>query len=419
MALEFGSSKGKRGLERNYENFDLVNSLLVEIDLPHNSHLQSMCIKSVQLKKLDLSLLPRLVQLTLCGVSLLRVCLPRNAEMTKLELRDSYIKYLDFTNGVMIRDLILHNVSATPNSHSNGQGKFLVGTMPVEIELPCSPHLEDLTIHKTWFQKIDLSPIKNLRKLDLRHVRIPILNLPQNTELIQLYVWESSLPHLNLQNGLMLRDLSLQFVPSTTKTEYKEENEDEEEENKLHVEIKLPLSSQLQRLSIGKACLQSLDLSPIINLCTLILHDVTVSKIDLSHNTELSELTVSSFALHMYANDFKYSELDLDLNGQQVPLETSDMIKLDLSPNKKLESLTLVGIALISSPDVRQAKRVYLQDVQMDIDHWREFADGLLSVHEKCRVILKNINDNNIVVDKLKTAGHSIDTPDKFWVDPN
>ena len=598
LALSFASSNAKRGKQRwtsNDDTIDLGNLWLVDIKLPHNSHLQTLCIQNAHLQELDLSIVPTLHQLKLDGVSLHEIHLPRNSELTKLALCRSCIKHVDFTYGVKLHDLSLNNVFATPHSQINPKGRFKVGTLPMGIRLPHSPYLEELTIRKACIQTLDLSQVKNLRKLDLQYVRIPILNLPQNAKLTELHVLESCIPCLNLENGLMLRVVNLHFVLSKTETkytedsedgeeenklpmteseytedsedgeeenklsvteteytedsedgeeenklpmteseytedsedgeeenklqmteseytedsedgeeenklpmteseytedsedgeeenklqmteseytedsedgeeenklpmteseytedsedgeeenklpmteseytedsedgeeenklpmtesEYTEDSEDGEEENKLPVKIKLPLSSHLQCLSIGNACLKTLDLSPVNNMCKLIIHGVTFSKIDLSHNTELSELTVFHSALGML-DDFV---MDYLFCGQQVALEPSEMMELDLSHNTKLERIYLNGITLISSPDVRQARTVKLQDVQMDLDHWRDFADTLLSLRRECEVFLKNINDNNIVVDILKDAGFSTDNPDEFWVYPH
>ena len=93
-------------------------------------------------------------------------------------------------------------------------------------------------------------------------------------------------------------------------------------------------------------------------------------------------------------------------------------MNLDLSLNKKLVNLKLTKITLASSPEVRKARTVQLDDVQMNIEHWRDFVDSLLSVHGKCEVMLDKVNDNNIVTDNLKRAGYWIDNTENFSVYP-
>ena len=362
----------------------------------------------------------------------------KKEEYTTLYVGDSSMRYIDVANAAMLHDIHLsfeyfkNRFSVNIEDRDNDNDQVL--PIAEEISLPHSPYLRILTIQRAYLQQLDLSPVPNLRKLtlltvtmsemnldlspvkdlgvlELSDVSLSTLDLDCNTKLTKLHMSNVCiLNRLNLAHGSMLEDVKLEFMPSKVKRRCSEDHEDDDKEEQMQAEIKFPRSSNLQSLSIRNANIQTSDLSFFCNLTKLKLNGVYVSRLDLSNNAELTQLIVHRFARSNY--EFYLSHV------KQVYPQKNDMMKLDISQIKKLESLALSGIELTSSPDVRQASTVTLHDVQMDIEHWKEFADSLLSMRGECEVRLTKINDNNSVIDTLKRAGYSIENSKLFWVYP-
>ena len=366
----------------------------VEFNLPHSTHLHSLTMRA-RLQELNLSSVTNLRFLNLQDVTVPEIHLPKNIQLTELQISQSCIRHLNLANGVLLHSLQLNNVSTTQNSKLTGQDHGEAMSSAVEINLPYSHLLEDLSINETCLKYLDMSPVDNLRVLQLCDVSLPLLNLPPATDLTELYVQQSCIPYLNLENGLSLLDVHLGFSPSILETNLTDEHEEKQEEQ-LQVEIKLPYSSQIQRLYISFAVLQTLDLSRSTTLYELSLHNVSISQIDLSQNTELTKLS-------LYCNAIPH----VDIFKSGVGEDTSKT-KLDVSQNKKLVSIDLTNISLASSPDLQQASTVKLSDVKMEYEEWMKLADSFLSIQQECKVILNDINDKNIVAHKLKMAGYPI-----------
>ena len=379
--------------------------LPADIHLLHSPQIHQLTIENAKLENLNLSAVTNLYSLSLENVSVSEIDFQHNTKLSIVRVVNSRMRNVNIANAVKLCDL---NLGIDP---STGKVRY------------------DLTRHNNTHQTYEHAIVPPLREIPLPQENLSELDLSQNKERSSFHVRNSYQQFMNFANAAMLRDVNLSFEFFEEEVsgicEYQKSDVDDA------VYICLPHAPYIQTLTIRRTESETLDLSPVTNLRKLRLVEVTVTELDLTKNIELTELDVTncgisrtSISKSIKLKDVAFQFLSSKGKGtrtdsQQVPLEQSKIMKLDLSHNKKLKFLKLDGITLISSPDVRQARRVNLQDVQMDLDHWRDFADTLLSVRGECEVILKNINDNNLVVDKLKEAGFSTDKSDKFWIYPH
>ena len=260
VIFDFESSKENIVRSGKKTNEDR-NTLRVEINLPHSSHLQSLSITSAQMDQLDLSVVPNLRQLDLSNVTVSEIDLTSNNQIIKLGVSECCIKYMNLANGSKLSDLRLYKVSAPQQAELTVQDKYMDEALPlaVEIKLPNSPHLRKLEIIEAVMQTLDLSPVTNLRTLYLSKITMPTLDLPGNSQLTKVDVMFYTIRQFNLVNAEMLTEVNLHWPRTPDCTE----KHGDKKEKELLQEIKLPKTSCLQYLSIRNARLKTLDLSPV------------------------------------------------------------------------------------------------------------------------------------------------------------
>ena len=246
--------------------------LPVEIHLLQSPKIQHLTVKNAKLENLNLSSVTNLSSLILENVSVSEMDFQHNTKLSMVNVEYSCMQSVNIANPVRLYDL---NLGADP---STGKVRYRYY----------------LTRHSETHQRYGHHMVPSLHEITLPEEKMSELDLYQNKERSILHVGNSYKQFINFANAAMLRDLNLCFESLEEKYSYTYHASDRDEVKSFAVDICLPHTPHIHKLTIRKTKCENLDLSPVTNLRKLCLIEVTVMELDLTNNRELTKLDVTN-----------------------------------------------------------------------------------------------------------------------------
>ena len=263
------------------------------------------------------------------------------ASLTELDLsHNPELKYLNCKKSNLVSLDISNNPKLETVDCSENQLK----------ELDCSqnPLLTELRCDHNELEQLNVNNAEKLSLLDCSANRLTRLDVSGLTELKDLFCIGNDLSELDVSRNTLLRKLSLSGSRLT--------------------ELDLSRNRELTRLTcVNAGRMPVLDLDNNPELESLILTDVGVKKLELSHNTKITEAHLECPELTQ-VHFAKYTPV------RYLNIDSPKLQELDLSGITKLVSLTIAKSALTSLDVSKNAKLISLicnssQLTTLDVSH--------------------------------------------------
>ncbi len=262
LQADYGRFISMKGIEyfKNLEALEVRSSVLIELDLSHNSNLRELRFKINQgecrLKKLNVS----------------------HTDLEELEIPSSELEELQ-VSGSRLEKL---NVLST-----NGALKSL--------DVRYCEDLETLVVYDCAFPSLDLRYCPRLTSLLISNAPIATIDLSQNNRLFYLTITQTAISRIDLSKNPEIFDLNLSGnnLSSVNLSHLKKLNSLILTSNPLK-EIDIRDLEELTLLSIAETLISSLNTDNNTNLSILECRNSNISSLDLTTNTKLQTLHCSN-----------------------------------------------------------------------------------------------------------------------------
>lgn len=258
-----------KGIEyfKNLKALEIRSSVLMALDLSHNSNLRELRFEINQeqchLKRLNVS-----------HTNLEELQLP-SSELEELLVSGSHLKKLDIqsTNGLL---------KSLDVRYCEDLEELYVSNSDIpSIDLRYCPHLTTLTIDKAPLSTIDLSQNGKLKQLAITETTINNINLSKNPEILDLNLCQNNLSRIDLSQ-----------------------------------------LTKLQLLNLSSNPLGEVDLQNLVDIRSLFIAETNITTLNTDNNTNLT---------HLYCGKSKLASLDLTTNTKLQSLDCSDNNLTDIS----------------------------------------------------------------------------------------
>ena len=165
---------------------DLGDTGIVNIDLSHSPHLDSLTLSSTKIKSIDLSCNIELDCLDLSSTELKNVDISHNSKLSNLYLNLAGITSIDLSCNSKLSHLEMDHTDLKT------------------IDLSHNPELDYLDLRNTKIESIDLSNNAKLKFLRLDFAKITTIDLSSNAELTKLYLGSTEITDVDLSKNKKL-----------------------------------------------------------------------------------------------------------------------------------------------------------------------------------------------------------------------
>lgn len=311
----------------NLTELNASDNLLTTVDLSNNTTIQTLTLSSNPLTTLDLSTLTNLEELTLSDTDVTELDLSKNTALTYListgndieryDFRNNsalstlvtignYLKYINLKNGNN-NNIVNHAIYGDPSlcvsvdnlsyaqSNLNNVQSTAIYTDDYcrYTQIPDSNFENALSVYDDIANdgQVPTINIEDLTSLDVKNQGITDLTgLEDFTNLTLLVASQNNITSLDVSNNKLLEHLTVQECASLTGIQFEG-------------------NSALTNMSAWGNALESIDLSELTNLKSLVISDNNISAIDFSNNLLIEEV---------FINNNPIEEVDLSKNSNLI-----------------------------------------------------------------------------------------------------
>lgn len=376
------------GLEKltSLDKLEIYGLKLQTIDVSMLTSLISLSIIDSNIENIDLSRNTELAVLTLSNNKLTSLDVSKNLELIWLDVdNNNLLASLDLTNNTKLDTLYAVNtaISTIDVSKNTLLKKLYLGEEMIQ-GMGCPEDECELPVYQSYITNIDLSNNKLLEELAIDNAPIERLNLSNNTKLQVLSATSTLLTSLDVSNNLELVELQ---VGSSKLNNLELGNvpllELGADLNNLTALNFNEYQNQLIYLSLNGNPINSLDISNLTKLESLVVTGTNLNELDVSKNTNLKYF---AFGENFKNNnelkgDFDVTNINLENNTslEIIYISGANIADLDLSKNVDLEYLVLqnmpiteldlskntnVSILYIANTEIKNLNLVHLEKIE-------------------------------------------------------